>query len=286
MRKRRFQAPERAHVGREVFSHSIFARYAAFLPLLNGTDWPSLNDLNDLLHANLDLARYRFVKQDRQLLADGLHYETRIAERGMVATRGQNWHDLFNAWVWCRYPAIKQALNARQVQAIAQMGPARRNRAQYALTQFDEAGVIVRVRDPALLALWDAHAWLELFHTHAGAWARGDIAVVATVGHALLEHKLLPQLLLIGKCVAVHSQASDQACIEHVAARIADATLLNDPLELRPLPLSGIPGWDARNDDADFYRHAPCFSPLRNGRVYPPPLAMKTQAEQMQPALS
>ena len=43
--------------------------------------------------------------------------------------------------------------------------------------------------------------------------------------------------------------------------------------ELRPLPLSGIPGWHA-GQDARFHREATCFKPLRPGRVYPPPLGL------------
>ena len=87
---------------------------------------------------------HRFVAQTPALLADGLHYEQRIAERGAIATRERNWHDLLNALVWMRYPAIKQALNRRQMTEIARMGPKQRSRAQYAMTHFDEAGVIVR----------------------------------------------------------------------------------------------------------------------------------------------
>ncbi len=58
----------------------------------------------------------------------------------------------------------------------------------------------------------------------------------------------------------------------HVVNRaIADGTALNDPLELRPLPLAGIPGWYP-GQDARFFAEAECFQPVRAGRVYPPPL--------------
>lgn len=60
----------------------------------------------------------------------------------------------------------------------------------------------------------------------------------------------------------------DATAIAAVAQAIADGVLLNDPLELRPLPLAGIPGWHARQEAA-FHARADYFRPLREGRVYP-----------------
>ncbi|MEO6364534.1 MAG: DUF3025 domain-containing protein [Luteimonas sp.] len=53
---------------------------------------------------------------------------------------------------------------------------------------------------------------------------------------------------------------------------MATRALLVDPQDLRPLPLSGIPGWNLANEGQDFYREAACFRPLREGRTYPLPL--------------
>jgi hypothetical protein len=266
MAKRRFLAPPRAAVDPAVFDHPVFGGYADRRAWFVAPEWPSIDALNAAMPAQ-DL---RFVTQDQTLLGDDLHYETRIAA-GRIATRIGNWHDLFNAAVWCRHPSLKRALNARQCAHIAAMGPLERNRAQYALTQFDEAGAIVRVRDPALLALWDCHDWSALFLDHADAWRRGDIAIAAAVGHALLEIALVPVLYPVAKCVVVRGDRDDAACIEIVARAIEEGRVLDDPLELRPLPLSGIPGWHPQQD-ADFYATADCFRPLRMGRVYPPAL--------------
>ncbi len=267
MAKRRFIAPSRSGQDVGVFAHPVFAGLSRFHDWLTSPDWPTLAQLN----AAMPFAHKRFVQQDQNLLDDGLHYEVRIAERHAIATRAENWHDLFNATIWCRYPAIKQALNARQLAHIATMGTAQRNRAQYALTQFDEAGVIVRVRDPSLLALWDRHDWSALFHQHASAWQSGDLRIAAVIGHALLEHALVPELLLVGKCLVVQGDVDDEACIAAVACAIAEGRALNDPQELRPLPLAGIPGWYP-GQDADFFAGAECFRPVRAGRAYPPPL--------------
>ncbi len=223
----------------------------------------------------MPVAGMRFALQDQALLDDGLHYETRIAERAAIATRAENWHDLFNAAIWCRYPSIKRALNAQQIAHIAVMGAAQRNRAQYALTQFDEAGIIVRVRDSHLLACWDRHDWTALFHAHADAWRDGGIRIAAVIGHALLEHALMPGVFLVGKCLVVQGDGDDDACVARVARAIGEGDALNDPLELRPLPLAGIPGWHP-GQDSRFFAEAECFQPVREGRVYPAPLDPKT----------
>lgn len=262
-RHRRFIAPSREAVAPGCFAHPVFADIAAYRALLTAAAWPSVAALN----SQLALPGKQLVTQDEALLADGLHYERRIAERGQIATRACNWHDLFNALVWARHPAIKHALNARQCLHIERQGPDQRNRAQAALTQFDESGLIVRVRDPALLAAWDRHAWAALFVDGAVHWRKGDIAVVAVIGHALMEQTLLPERLLVGKCLVVHGD-DDADCIAAVARAISAGDVLCDPLELRPLPLAGIPGWHAAQDAA-FYQQATYFRPRRDGRSYP-----------------
>ena len=277
MAKRRFIAPARSGLATANFAHPIFDGVSAFRDWLTLPEWPTLACLN----AAMPRPDTRFVPQDQALLNEGLHYETRIAEHGAIATRAENWHDLFNAMIWCGYPAIKRALNARQMAQIATMGPSQRNRAQYALTQFDEAGVIVCVRDSNVLGAdftqlnlidaWDRHDWTMLFDQHASAWQRGDIRIAAVIGHALLDHALVPELLLIGKSVVVQDDVDDAVCEAKVAQAIAEGSLLNDPQELRPLPLAGVPGWYP-GQNAAFFIDTECFQPARAGRVYPQPL--------------
>lgn len=258
----RYRAPAREAVDRSVFERPPLNAWRELQTLLQDACWPNTNQLNQRVAQG---ARERFVTQDVSLLADGLHYEQRIAERGQIATRPQNWHDLLNAMVWLRHPTIKRALNARQMDEIAVMGPRQRSRAQYALTQFDEAGVQVTLDDPELLALWDEHDWHGLFWRHRDAWLEGRIAV-EVFGHALLELALTPGRLPVGKALVFRAGREHQC-----AAAITDGRLLNDPLELRPLPLAGIPGWLAENADEDFHLGAACYQPRRAGRRYPLP---------------
>lgn len=270
----RYVAPARASVDPVVFDRPPLSAWNDYAPLLRGAPWPDVAALNRLLPSG---SRERFVAQTRELLADGLHYEQRIHAHGVIATREANWHDLFNALVWLRYPAIKRALNAQQVAEIALMGTRERSRPQCAMTHFDEAGVLVAVRDPALLALWDAHDWHGLFWRRREAWLDGSIRA-EVFGHALLEHALTAGKLLVGKALvfACATEADAAKTVSRCAAGIAGGTLLRDPLELRPLPLSGIPGWHPDNGEEAFHRAAACYQPLREGRRYPRPVSCGT----------
>jgi len=261
----RYVAPTREALDRRVLASPPLSHWSGYAAFVEGDAWPEVDALNACWSGE---SRHRFVTQDKALLADGLHYEERIAKRGAIATRPRNWHDLFNAFVWLRHGPLKRALNARQVAEIAIMGPRERSRPQCALTHFDEAGMVVSLRDPAMLAAWDAHDWHALFWTFRDAWLRGG-ARVEVFGHALLEHALTPGKLLVGKALVVTGQGD---ALARCAEAIASGAILNDPLELRPLPVSGVPGWHPDTGDESFYTTAPCFQPLRAGRVYPAPL--------------
>lgn len=270
----RYVAPAREAVDPVVFDRPPLAAWSDYDALLRGLRWPEVAMLNSLLPAG---SRERFAAQTRELLDDGLHYEERIHARGDIATREANWHDLFNALAWLRYPAIKRALNAQQAAEIAHMGTRERSRPQCAMTHFDEAGVLVAMRDPALLALWDAHDWHGLFWRRRDAWLDGSIRV-EVFGHALLEHALTAGKLLVGKALVFVCATEAEAAMvpSSCADGIAGGVLLRDPLELRPLPLSGVPGWHPDNGDEAFHRTTACYQPLREGRRYPPPVSCGT----------
>lgn len=272
----RFLAPDRAAVTAEIIDRPAFAGVTEFRDLLVGAHWPDLQALN----ARLQPLRHRrtcvplTLVDQRAVANDRMHYESRIFERGQIATRSCNWHDMLNALIWKKYPAIKSAMNARQAETIARVGAKRRTSEQDALTQFDEAGALLVLRDRRLLALWDAHDWTGLFLDQRQAWANGGISL-AIFGHALLEHALHPQILLVAKALVVVDEDSqlDLAAIDALAAdAIADGACLADPQRLRPLPLSGIPGWHREPQDRRFYAETACFRPLRSGRHYPSPL--------------
>ena len=273
----RFQAPPRAAVDACCWTRPPLASWSARFPWLAAPDWPAIADLNDLLAGR----RHRvsghplcLVAETPALFKDGLHYEQRIFREGRISTRERNWHDLFNALIWLEHTAIKSALNARYVAEMMPAAVRERNRAQMALTHFDEAGAVVFIERNTAVSCWDAHDWPGLFRGQAEDWRSGRIRV-SVFGHALLEHALLPRPESVAKCLVLETEstgpASDQAvCEAALAQAIRSGKLLNDPQDLRPLPLAGIPGWHPGAGSAQFF-DAACFRPLRAGRRYPPP---------------
>jgi hypothetical protein len=272
---RRYRAPCRGDTSAGTFAHPAFSGFERWRDWCLTPEWPDIDALNAGLagatHAFTG-RRLRFVVQTPELLADGHHYESRIFERGEIATRTGNWHDLLNAMIWCRFPAIKSALNLRQFRDVQAVGSKQRTPAQYAQTLFDEGGAIVHLRDDALRSAWDAHDWRQIFRP--GHWHAGAIGI-HVFGHALLEHALTPDKLMTAKCLVWLGDSPGFDVVASTAAAIADGRWLNDPQELRPLPVSGIPGWYARQDEA-FYRDGACFRPLRAGRIYPRPTPAAT----------
>jgi hypothetical protein len=268
----RYVAPSRDAVDPTVFTRAPLNAWGEFSEWTTGPRWPTVEQLNARWPSAVS---ERFAAQTRELLEDGRHYEQRIADHGLIATREENWHDLFNAMIWLRYPMLKRALNRQQAADVARLGSRERSRAQCALTHFDEAGVLVMVRDPSLMALWNAHDWHGLFWRYRDAWSDGSIGV-EVFGHALLEHALSPNKLLVGKALVIdmRDDARSLDAVTFCAEAIAAGHLLRDPQELRPLPLSGIPGWHPDNDEETFHLTTECYQPLRQGRQYPAPLSV------------
>ena len=277
MARQRFIAPQRAAIDRSVFDHPVFAEFAFAQSWLKADRWPDLQTLDSALAerlAEFGLPRTRVVAQTPVLLADGLHYEQRIAE-GQLATRECNWHDLLNALVWMRHPRLKRAMNLRQCQDIAKVGVKQRTRAQAALTHFDEAGAVVVLRDRHRIDAWNRHDWQSLFLDLSP-----DAVAVSIVGHALLEHRLEPDRLLVGKAwVWLDAKPHErlEGVLQACARQIAEGEALNDPLELRPFPMMGLAGWHPHAGTPGFYAEAPCFQPVRVGRTYPSPSSLGTE---------
>ena len=274
----RFNSPSKAAIAPRTFDGPAFSDHADWRDLLAGDEWPDTTRLNQRLAPLVHrITRKPLAFVDQAIAeSDGRHYEERIHAAGHIATRAQNWHDLFNAFAWKRCPEIKSALNQRQVDDLAAVGARTRTRAQHALTHFDEAGIVVVLRDLALLPAWDGHDWAAVFLDHREAWRDGRIQTLL-VGHAVLEHALDPSMWLVAKALVLDasgrgdSELSVEAIDAVAGAAIANGNWLRDPQELRPLPLSGLPGWHAAAQDAAFYRDAPCFQPRRSDRRYPAP---------------
>lgn len=249
-----------------------------FRNMFESSQWPSNQQLNRYVEGILNpssAAPIHFVMQEQKLLADGLHYEERIASQGAVATRPQSWHDLFNALMWATYPQLKMILNQLQVADLGRAENGNRTRRQQSLAHVDEAGLLVAADDPDLLLAIDQHDWQTLFIDRRSDW--GARIVVHVFGHALFELARKPHLTLAGKallflvpqgfCCKAFSQRA-AALDKAAASAIGNGQLAQDPKDMPSLPLAGIPGWREGNEDPLFIQRAACFRPRPEGRVY------------------
>ncbi len=250
------------------FDHPAFAPYQTLidaLGLAHGLLAPTPDGLDALnaLAATLGTTQarglpLRFFAPDSRLSARD--YETHILHTGQVPTRADTWHDVLNALVWLRFPRFKSALNAAHGEAMALEAETRRGRRRDALTVLDESGAWVISRDAAWPRLLADHAWQELFWRHRHEVTSAVRFVV--VGHALLEKALMPYPAMTGKCLTLISDTLDPDAADAQAATTLAA--INNPRQLAPLPIQGIPGWDAANADAAYYNNDTVFRPARH----------------------
>ena len=182
-------------------------------------------------------------------LPPGEPYEAFIDRTGSVPTR-DNLHDFFNGVVWLALPALKQRLNQLQAAEIRQAGMGvQRGPLRDALTLFDENGALLDGPAPLLAALRQRD-WTGLFITHRALWADARLVIV---GHALLEKLATAPR----KALTAHAVMGGLA---EILAMDAAAWAAKPFL---PLPVLGVPGWWAGQDDPAFYRDAAVFRPAR-----------------------
>ncbi|HVL59597.1 MAG TPA: DUF3025 domain-containing protein [Burkholderiaceae bacterium] len=200
-------------------------------------------------------------------------YESSIAQCGEVPTRvagSGTRHDLWNALVWLRFPRAKARLNEVHADAIDADGVSgRRGPLRDAATLFDENAVLWVARDRSLTDALRDHAWRRLF-VERRADAVRDVAVIA-FGHALLDKLAAPYKALTAHAwiaddvapgpAAVGADALD-ALDAGIAKALAGAAL--SPRSFAPLPVLGLPGWCAANEDPTFYNDAAVFRGRRS----------------------
>jgi hypothetical protein len=231
------------------------APYAALVPRTEPGAIGSDNSVAGLLNA-AGPAPVRFAAQSA--LPEGKAYEQFIFETGQVPTR-DNLHDFFNGLCWLRFPEIKKKLNLLQAGEIGRAGiSAQRGPVRDALTVFDENAAFLVAPPP----LWDAlmaRDWHQLFVGLRPLWAEAQLLLF---GHALLEKLVSPR-----KAVTAHVYLAQPALtsIDHLDAWIA-GNLAAEKLATKPfvpLPVLGVPGWWAENENFSFYDDSLVFRPRR-----------------------
>lgn len=197
-----------------------------------------------------------FVPQSH--LPPGMAYEQFIFERGAVPTR-DNLHDFFNGLCWMRFPETKKRLNQLQAAEIAAAGvTALRGPVRDALTVFDENAAFLLAPPP----LWDAleaRDWQRLFVGLRPLWKEAQLVLF---GHALLEKLVWARKPITAHIYRAQPAINSTAELDAwVAQDLSAATLAGKPF--LPLPVLGVPGWWAENEDFSFYDDPSVFRPRR-----------------------
>ncbi len=252
----------------------FFASLAPALATLPVERFPGRDDLNALAASRAVTsgggAPIRFVAPATSTAFEDL-YEVRIFRDGEVATREDNWHDLFNALVWVMFPRTKAVLNAHHYrEMLARRGERLRGTARDVLTLFDEGGVLVACTDRSLAELLAGFRWKELF------WQRrADVARAMrfrVFGHAIHEKAVAPFRGITAKAlilpVAREALAlpldEELAMLDaRAAAHFANPDALASTRGLPPLPVLGVPGWTPENADPAYYDDTDHFRPGR-----------------------
>jgi hypothetical protein len=253
--------------------------YLPFLKRLAGRKFPDCDQLNSLLSGGLSSEPGHKICFVPSHLLDDEPYERRIYTSGQVSTRANNWHDLFNALVWMRFPAIKAAMNTCHYHAWSEREDGRRGRMRDALTLFDECGVIVFSSNLEILTALAERRWNDAFlHDHFHA----ELGL-AICGHAMLEKYLSPYKSMTAKALLIHVDSDFLALprpeiLKHlddeIARRLLAGEILTKPACLAPLPLAGVPGWwpCAEQSDTEFYADLQVFRQPPNNLI-PAPVA-------------
>ena len=268
---------------------------ASFSPLhhaisrLGKEAFPTLQDCNALLagqqpaivvHSGLPL---RFVPQEYGKLPFEAQYEPRCYLKGEVPTRANNWHDLLNALVWLAFPKAKAAINLRHYRALTEEDNTQKHSQRGAVrdtnTLLDESGVIVVCSDQELAGLVRGFQWKELFwHRRADVQSCMGFYLF---GHGLYEKALHPYVGMTGQGLILPVEQAFFSWprarqLAHLDDLLADYLLAAEhcrsTAELTPVPLLGVPGWTAENENAAYYDNADYFRAGRARRAQAVPL--------------
>ncbi len=223
------------------------------------TAWESAGSLADALNG-ASSAPIRFAAQS--VLPAGEPYERYIFQTGQCPTR-DNLHDFFNGLCWLHFPQTKKRLNQLQAAQIEADGIRDvRGAVRDALTVFDENAAFLHAPD----ALWDALVskdWDRLFGGLRPLWRDAHLLLF---GHALLEKLVAPRKGITAHVYRVHPASTSLADLDAwVAADISANRLAAKPFA--HLPVLGVPGWWAANEDPAFYSDLTVFrapKPLEN----------------------
>jgi len=247
-------------------------------------EWPGLEAMQRLLEqrdeplCTLHGAALKVVAQAGRPDHFEQHYAPRIYLSGEIQTRTRNWHDLFQLLSWFVFPRTKAVINALHVPKAKRRlevdhEPGRRTPLENTLSLFDEGGAVLVADDQTLLQLVREFRWKELFWSRRDELAEHFDCVV--FGHAMYEKAMAPYLGMTANTILLEDDGSyfrlDRdgrlAWIdEKLAAIFERGDIYQQPKDLQPFPILGMPGWDPANADERYYDNTDYFRPGRRAK--------------------
>jgi hypothetical protein len=240
--------------------HPAFDFIRPLLDLIDRNN--SIASLNAVAHAReIDL---KFIAApDKKISA--VEYETRIAnDHEFMVNDGL--HDLFNACIWLTFPKTKRTISELHVE-LGSGENNRRPRRRDVLTLFDESGLML-ICDPPhcdeFKKLNETHQWKTLFVEHRREFF--DHVRPILFGHGALEQLASNWhrgLTVKAQWLALHSKTSLAEIDAFLSTKIRANEELRDNEWRIPVPLFGVPGWFAENENATCYDDASVFRAAR-----------------------
>lgn len=267
----------------------LFEPLHTVLAAFDVAGFPTLQQQNTLLEARQTPittqsgVAVRFVPQEWGRLPFERQYEPRCYLHGEVPTRSDNWHDLLNALVWLAFPGTKAAINARHYAALTKQEEApsgsQRGAVRDVNTLLDESGVILPYADnetgAELASLLRDFKWKELFWQHreqVRPQSSRQAMGFYIFGHGLYEKALQPYVGMTGQGLLLAVEpaffgwplAQRLAYLDELlAGHLAGAENCRNTRDLSPVPLLGVPGWTADNENEAYYDNTDYFRPGR-----------------------
>ena len=240
------------------------------------TSWPKIKDFNKLflnIVGPLQSANHKnlcFIEQSTIPGPDEQPYEIRAHQSGEILTRVNNWHDFFQVMIWCSFPQTKKLINAMHFSAIQERlsknpSSTTRSPVENTLTLFDECGAIIVSSSNEYLDMIKNHDWKKLFVDNRDAF---DNEIKCFIfGHAMFEKALSPYLGMTTQSILIKVDSSffsknmDEQKIEIDDIAQHYFTKNNQPSTkmLQPFPILGVPEWDSKNCETDYYNNKDYF---------------------------
>ncbi len=257
----------------------LFSDLNVLLKDKNWLDWPGCQRLMNLLDKPIILSSGMILDmkpQNNTLPFPDMGYEERVYQKGIISTREENWHDLFNAFIWRLFPKTKVLLNHLHIQELKQQPSKKRTPARDAITHIDESGIIIASSVPSLLTALKNHQWQEVFVQSRELWFSSQekpAKIGAFVfGHGMYEKAFNPFIGFTGKAYCLLVDHTFYAQDKMTQYKILDQLLcddikknktLSDSCHLSPLPILGVPGWFNDNKKREFYNNTHYFRAKR-----------------------